>query len=472
MSSPSEYLIIDAQGKEHPLDLVDIEKNEFVRRSPPLRNLLLCEEIGHAPHEKPPHIGIMRRLEIADYERASDVGHLRFYPKGALMKELLEDWAIQIADEIGSIRVETPIMYRADERDIQEQASRFESRDYKVQVGKKKLFLRFAGDFGVFRMLKRAQVSVKQLPIRIFELSPSFRLEKRGECVGMRRQRAFTMPDIHSFCRDMEQALEEFRRLSVNYARLLRGLDLEFVHVFRSTEDFYQEHRQFLSDLTRELGMISLVRLLAWRTHYWTMKNEFQFIDSTGRNFQLATAQVDVEDSELYGLTYLNEQGKGKGYIIVHSSMGSIERCLCAILETAAKKMRMGALPTIPTWIAPVQVRIIPVADRHTGYALSIADRLRSKRVRADVDDRRKTVEWKIRASGKNWIPYVGVVGEKEERTKTISVTIRGLSTPKKGHIESMGVERLADMVLGETANMPFRPLGLSVRLSQSISFV
>ncbi|HID91311.1 TPA: hypothetical protein EYP44_05060, partial [Candidatus Bathyarchaeota archaeon] len=148
------YLLIDAKGGEHRLDITRIDESEIVRERSSLRSFLLCEEIGHVPHERPPHIGMMRRLEIADYEEASDIGHLRFYPKGALMKELLEDWAIKIASEMGAIRIETPILYRADEEDIREQAMRFEARDYKVQAGKRKLFLRFAGDFGVFRMMK------------------------------------------------------------------------------------------------------------------------------------------------------------------------------------------------------------------------------------------------------------------------------------------------------------------------------
>lgn len=471
MSREHPYLIIDEKGRERPLEIADIEKDKIIRANPSLKNFMVCEEIGHVPHGKPPHIQTMRKLELADYEEASDVGHLRFYPKGALMKELLQDWAIKTAEGLGALRIETPIMYRMDEKDIYEQASRFETRDYKILVGKKKLFLRFAGDFGVFRMMKKARVSVKQLPVRIFELSPSFRLEKRGECVGLRRQRAFTMPDIHSFCKDVKQGLDEFRTLTINYAKLLKKLDLDFVHVFRSAKPFYEEHRPFFSKLTKELRIISLVRLLPKRTHYWAMKNEFQFIDSTGRNLQLATVQVDVEDSERYGLTYVDSNGDRKGYIIVHSSMGSVERCLCAALENAAKNLNEGKLPTMPTWISPIQVRVVPISDRHFDYAVSVAKKLRDKMVRADADDRRKTMKWKIRDSGTNWIPYVGVVGDKEKKTGTVSVTIRRLSTVKKAHVKRMKINELAKVVAKDTAGMPFRQLTLPLRLSKSISF-
>ena len=466
-----EYVVIGLDGKEYPLDLENIEKCKPVREDEVLKQFVLSEEVGKIPHEPPPHVDIMRRLEIADYEPASDVGHLRFYPKGALMRDLIADWVEDIALELGAMIIETPTMYRADMPDIREQAEKFLQKEYKVKIGNKILFLRFAGDFGLFRMMKTVRMHVRQLPIRVFELSPSYRLETRRECVGLRRQRMFTMPDIHCFCKDIPQAFEEFRKLTIYYSKLLNGLELNFAHAYRIDKAFYEEYSEFLINLTLEIKKPALVQILPKRKHYWALKNEFQFVDSVGKNVQLSTVQVDVEDSERYGITYIDEDGSRKGCIIVHSSPGSIERLLCAILEKAASDMKAGVLPKIPTWLSPTQVRIIPVADRHMNYATSVLEELTKRKIRVDIDDRKRTVEWRIRQAGIEWIPYVVVVGDKETEKNTLMVTIRAKSTPQKTYTEEMTVDQLAEAVINETNNMPFRPLYLPKRLSMRPKF-
>ena len=461
------YLVIDKSGREHELDLADIEACPPVAEDPMLKQFIESEEIGHVPHEPPAHIELMRRLELVDYEPASDVGHMRFYPKGALMKDLIADWVLDMALSLGAMVIETPTMYRADEPDIRAQAERFIEKDYKLQVGGKTLFLRFAGDFGLFKMMKDAQMSVKQLPIRVFEIAPSYRLETRRECVGLRRMRKFTMPDLHCFCKDLEQGMEEFRLLSLKYAELLRGLGLDFVHAYRAEEAFYEEHRDFFVKVAVELGKNTLVQLMPERKHYWALKSEFQYVDSVGKNFQLATVQIDVEDSERYGITYVDVDGSEKGCIIIHSSPGSIERLMCAVLEEAAKAIRAGKLAQLPTWLSPTQVRVIPIADRHLEYAIKVAEELVRAGIRADVDDRGRTMDWKVRVAGMEWVPYVAVVGDREVERGTVTVTIRALSEPGKPYKVEMSVEELKARVLKELEGRPRRPHYLPMLLSK-----
>ena len=462
-----EYLVIDRQGREHELDLTDLDACPPVAEDPMLKQFILAEEVGHMPHEAPPHIELMRRLELVDYEPASDVGHFRFYPKGALMKDLIIDWVLDVALSLGAMVIETPTMYRADEPDIRAQAERFIEKDYKLQVGGKTLFLRFAGDFGLFRMMKTVRMSVKQLPVRIFEIAPSYRLETRRECVGLRRMRKFTMPDLHCFCKDLDQAFEEFELLTLKYAELLRGLGLSFVHACRAERAFYEEHKDFFIRVATELGQPALVQLLPERKHYWALKNEFQYVDSVGKNFQLSTVQIDVEDSERYGITYTDVDGSERGCIIVHSSPGSIERLMCAVLEEAAKAIRAGGLAKLPTWLSPTQVRLIPIADRHLDYAIRVAEELVRAGIRADVDDRGRTMDWKVREAAREWVPYVGVVGDREVRDNTVMVTIRARSEPGRPYKVSMTVEELKRTVLSELEGKPRRPHYLPMLLSK-----
>jgi len=464
---PSRRIILTPDGKEHKLDLSNIDACKPLAKNLQLKQFVLSEELGHKPGEEPAHIKLMRRLELVDYEPASDAGHFRFYPKGALIKGLLEELAIQLSDELGASKIETPVLYRADEPDIAEQAARFYQKDYKIKFPNRTLLLRFAGDFGLFKMMKNTVMSYRQMPVRIFELSPSYRLEQSGECVGLKRLRAFTMPDIHCFCRDLKQGMEEYEQLFKIYARMTKSMEVDYVVAFRTIEEFYLQNKSFFVRLLKLVKRPALIELLSERKHYWVLKHEFQVIDSVGGNAQLATVQLDMEDSERYGIRYVDERGEKKGCIILHSSIGSIERWMYATLEEAAKAQKTGKAPSLPLWLSPTQVRIIPLADRHIKSCKRIADTLEKARVRVDIDDRSESVSKKVREAEREWINFIVVLGDKELKKKKIPVRVRG-----KKALKSMTVKELAAEVAKRTKGMPFKPLALPKLLSMRPIFI
>lgn len=464
---PSEYLVLTPDGEEHELDLQNVDACEALGEQPLLKQFVLSEELGQKPGEEPAHIKLMRRLELVDYEPASDTGHFRFYPNGALIKELLEDLATRLAHELGASKIETPVLYKADEPDIAEQAARFYQKDYKIRLPNRSLLLRFAGDFGLFRMMKNTVMSYKQMPVRIFELSPSYRLEQSGECVGLKRLRAFTMPDIHCFCRDLNQGLEEYERLFSAYTILVDAMGIDYIVAFRVMKEFYEEHKHFIVRLLKHVKRPALIELLPERKHYWVMKHEFQAIDSVGGNGQLSTVQLDLEDSERYGIMYVNEKGEKKGCIILHSSMGSIERWMYAVLEEAAKQQKAGKVPSLPLWLSPTQVRLIPVSSEHLKFCSKLAEDIGEKCVRVDVDDRNETVAKKVRDAERDWTPYIIVIGDKEVKTKSLPARVRGVEK-----LKILTSQKLVDEIKKETANMPFRPLALPKLISMRPIFV
>ena len=466
-AKPSEYIILTPEGKEHELDLKNVDECEGLRGHPLLRQFVLSEELGQKPGEEPAHLKLMRRLELVDYEPASDAGHFRFYPNGALIKGLLEDLAVQLANEIGASRIETPVLYKADESDIAEQAARFYQKDYKIKLPNRTLLLRFAGDFGLFKLMKQTGMSYKQMPVRIFELSPSYRLEQSGECVGLKRLRAFTMPDVHCFCRDLNQGLEEYERLFRAYTKLQGAMRLDYVVAFRALKEFYEQNRAFFARLVRLVKRPALIELLPERKHYWVMKHEFQVIDSVGGNAQLATVQLDLEDSERYGIFYVDERGERRGCIILHSSMGSIERWIYAALEEAAKSRKAGKVPSLPFWLSPTQVRLVPVNERHLKFCLKLSDSLENAEIRVDIDDRGETVAKRVRNAEREWVPYVIVIGDKEVKTKKLPARIRGVKD-----LKVLTVRGLAAEIARKTQGMPFRPLALPRLLSMRPIFV
>ena len=230
----SEFYILNYDGAETKIDLKneDILNGDVLKDHPSLRKVIACEEFKIKEGETPPSVSAMRRLEIADHEENSDSGHLRFYPKGTLLYKLLSDWAEDIAlNHLKCMEIETPLIYNWNKPEIKGQGESFHERHYSVLVPdeksetggfapSKEFVLRFAGDFGLFSMLKDTKISYKQLPLRFYEFSKSFRYEKSGELSGLRRLRGFTMPDIHSFCLNLEEGFNEYQVLYRTYADL------------------------------------------------------------------------------------------------------------------------------------------------------------------------------------------------------------------------------------------------------------
>jgi len=470
----SHFFIMDDQGT-----FIAPGDFEFGAQHDNLRQFFVYEsEKRRAVDKVPPHVELMKRLEIADYEPSSDPGNLRFYPKGELIKTLLEDYVRSTVAEYGAAEVETPIMYTVKHPSLRDYIERFPARQYSVlgKGTKPDLFLRFAACFGQFLMSKDMGISYRSMPVKMFELAPSFRKEKRGELVGLRRLRKFTMPDMHTLCRDMDEALNEFKLQFVLGMRVLDDIGFsssDYEVAIRFTKDFYDVNKKFVEDLVTIAGKPVLIEMWDQRFFYFVLKFEFNFVDALGKASALSTVQIDVENAERYDIKYMDANGTEKRPIILHCSpSGAIERCIYALLEKAYLDKERGIPPMFPIWLSPTQVRLIPVAERHSEYVDSILPALSG--IRVDVDDREETVSKKIRDAGREWIPYVAVIGDKEVESKTLSVTSRDEShgSAKKVKKQAMDVLELKALVEGEIMGKPFRRLPLSHKISERVKFV
>ena len=418
--------------------------------------------------EQPAHVRLMKRMGIADYEPASDVGNLRYYPKGKLMKSLIEQYVTQQVMEYGGIEVETPIMYDSKHPSLESYFNRFPARQYTITSdNNKQLFLRFAACFGQFLMAKDFQLSYKHLPLKLYELTRySFRREKSGELSGLRRLRAFSMPDCHALCSNMEQAKEELLRrfeLSttvINALGLSTTNDLEMA--IRFTEDFYNGNQTFINKIVSRYGRPVLVEIWKDRSFYFILKWEFNYIDSTGKASALSTDQIDVENGSRYGIEFVDENGKKKNPIILHNSpSGAVERVMFALLENCAKVARDGGKPSLPLWLAHTQVRIIPVSTQHLDLCREIYTELSRRKVRTDIDDRNESVANKIRQSETEWINYTIVIGDKELQTGWFVVRDRN-----QGEQRKIVLAQLGDEINSLTNGKPYIPLNLPPYLS------
>src|SRR5919206_609265 len=221
--------------------------------------------------EQPSHVRLMKKMAIADYEPSSDVGNMRYYPKGRLMKSLIEQYVTERVMEYGGIEVETPIMYDSRHPSMESYFNRFPARQYNVIADGKRLFLRFSACFGQFLMAKDFQISYKHLPLRLYELTHySFRREKSGELVGLRRLRAFTMPDCHAMCKDLSQSKEELLKrleLSISVLNSFEIITKDVEMAIRFTEDFYKQNKDFITELVNRFGRPVLVEM--WKERFF-----------------------------------------------------------------------------------------------------------------------------------------------------------------------------------------------------------
>lgn len=415
--------------------------------------------------EKPKHIEYMQRLELVDYTPESDVGNMKWYPHGLLIKDLILDFQENnVAKPYGAFKIQNPLLYKTDVPEIRMLMGEFHERDYKIE--NESLVLRFASDPGAFPYMQKVTFSYKNMPLREYEEAICFRKEQKGELSGLRRVRNFLMTDVHAFCMDEKQAEEEFLKLSLLCKDLMDSIVSKnrWVLGWEVVEQFYEDNKEWMVHLIETLGVPSLIKVMKERTHYYTMKNEFQSIEADGANSQISTVQVDFVNGERFHITYMGEDGKEYPCIILHcSTFGSVERAVCSILENAAMDENEGRKPQFPLWLAPVQVRLIPVTENHLRVCHEVAASL--NRVRVDIDDRNETLSSRIRDAERAWVPYICVIGDREEKSGVLSVRVRG-----EGQ-NQMTAQELATLIGEKTKGMPFRPLALPILLQRHPKF-
>ena len=469
----SYWYILTEDGK-----LQDVGKFNFKGYENLKKFSLYEKEKSRVTKQEPPHVKLMQKLEIADYEPASDGGNMRFYPKGRFIKKLIEEYVTQRVAEYGGLEVETPIMYDMDHPTLSKYLQRFPARQYQIESDKRNFFLRFAACFGQFLMAHDATISYKDLPLKLYELTRySFRREQSGELTGLRRLRAFTMPDVHAFTSDLDMAMDEFKVrfdlcLSVLENIGIDNTDIEMA--LRTTKDFYGKNKDFIIDLVKKLGKPILIEMWDERIFYFILKFEFNFVDMSDKASALSTDQIDIENGERYDINFTDKDGKPKHPLILHCSpSGAIERVIYTLLEKEAIKINKGQKPMFPMWLSPTQVRFIPVSSDFVKTCENFVDEFNKKspfiHIRSDIDDREESVSRKIRDAEKEWIPIIIVVGDKEREGKTFTPRFRSESIGENN--KSYLINELYDLVIKQIKDFPQQTLPLPLYLSKRPRF-
>jgi len=281
--------------------------------------------------------------------------------------------------------------------------------------------------------------SYKDLPYRVADHSMIYRDEKLGEVAGLTRVRGFIMDDGHSFCRE-DQIEIEFKTTLQGIREVLDIYGMDF-YVRFSTRDpenkagylgddkIWERAESTLEKILKDLDISYVIGI--GDAAFYGPKMDIIAKDALEREHQISTIQLDFNMPNRFGLTYVGEDGKEYPPIMIHSALiGSVERFLGVLIEHYA-----GAFPT---WLAPVQVKILTIADRHNDYAQIVAAKFAENSVRVEIDNRTETIGKKIREAEMQKNPYMLIVGDKEIEENKVAVRRYG-----KGDLGSKSVEEL-----------------------------
>jgi threonyl-tRNA synthetase len=264
----------------------------------------------------------------------------------------------------------------------------------------------------------------------------------------------------------MSQAIDEFRKRFDLSREVLSGLGIEendYETGIRFTEDFYNKNKELIKQLVSKVGKPVLVEMWKEQFFYFVMKWEFNFVDNLGKASALSTDQIDVENAKRYGITFTDEKNEQQNPIILHNSpSGAVERIIFALLEKFAKQAKDGKRPQFPLWLAPTQVRVIPLKNDFLEFSNDLASKLTKQNIRVDIDDRNDTIGKRIRDAEKEWISYVLVIGEKEVNSTSLSVRDRTI-----GDVRQLSVEDFVKEIQDAISGKPISKLNSTVLLSQ-----
>ncbi len=382
---------------------------------------LQIEEAKKRDHKK-----LGPELDLFVFSELVGPGLPLFTPKGTLVRNLLDEFVGELRGKHGYQKVEIPHITKKELYETSGHWDKFKDELFRITT-------REGHEFAMKPMncphhtqiYARRQWSYRELPQRYSNTTACYRDEQSGELSGLSRVRAFSQDDAHVFCR-MAQVKEEFLKVwdIINTFYPAFGFELK---VRLSTHDPENMENYIGSLETWDTTVGMLREIIAEKkvdamdglgeAAFYGPKLDFIANDSIGRQWQVATIQLDMVQPERFNLTCINEQGEKERIVMIHAAiMGSLERFLSILIEHTA-----GAFPT---WLAPEQVRILPVSEKHTEYAESIAEQLGAAKIRVDVDAN-ETLGRRIRSVKMAKVPYFIVVGDNEIQNQTVTVEDR-----------------------------------------------
>jgi len=400
--------------------------------------------------EKRDHKKLGKELDLFVFSELVGSGLPLWTPKGTILRDVLDNFVWELRQKRGYVKVEIPHITKKELYEKSGHWDKFKTELFRITT-------REGHEFAMkpmncphhIQIFDRRQWSYRELPQRYCNSTTCYRDEQTGELSGLSRVRSFTQDDAHVFCR-MSQVKEEFLRV------------WDIVHEFYNPFGFKMrvrlslhdpEHSEkYLGDKKSWEHAESVLREIVtgkkadWfegmgEAAFYGPKLDFMAKDAIGREWQVATIQLDMNQPERFNLFCINEKGEKERLVMIHAAiMGSIDRFLSILIEHVAG--------VFPLWLAPVQVKVIPVRENHNDYAREVFESLRMSDIRAELDDSDENLGKKVRDAKNNKMPYWIVIGDKEIEAGKVTLESRDA-----GQLGQISKEELISKLLEEMKN-------------------
>ena len=437
------------RGDEHNKMLTRIYGITFPQKKLLDEYIALMEEAKKRDHRK-----IGKELELFTFSPRVGAGLPLWLPKGAALRERLEMFLRKVQKAYGYLPVITPHIGQKELYVTSGHYAKYGADSFRPittpQEGEEFLLkpMNCPHHCEIYRSKPH---SYKDLPIRLAEFGTVYRYEQSGELHGLTRVRGFTQDDAHIYCRP-DQLKDEFCKVIDIVLYIFKTLDFdEYIaqvslrdkndrSKYIGTDENWEKAEQAIIEAAQEKGLKTIVEY--GEAAFYGPKLDFMVKDAIGRRWQLGTIQVDYNLPERFELEYTGADDKKYRPVMIHRApFGSMERFVAVLIEHTGGKF--------PLWLTPEQAVVLPISEKYNDYAKKVCELLNNYDIRASVDERNETIGKKIRENELKRIPFLLVVGEKEEAGGTVSVRRQG-----EGDKGSMTPEEFAAKVNEEVKNM------------------
>ena len=399
--------------------------------------LTLQEEAKKRDHRK-----LGRELDLFTFSELVGSGLPLYTPKGALMRRLINEYVESVQSSQGYSQVWTPQIAKADLFKTSGHYDKYKDSMFRVisNYSEEEFFLKPMNCPQHTQIYASKARSYRDLPIRLTDFAMLYRDEKPGELSGLARVRAFSQDDCHIFCRE-DQVDEEVDRALVMIKEIMKTFSLTYKYRLSTRDPVHPE--KYIGDpkiwdktekWAEEIMKRNNIEYFdgPGEAVFYAPKMDLIAKDSLGREWQLSTVQIDYFLPERFNLTYIDSDGKEKRPVMLHRAiLGSSERFLMVLIEHFAGNF--------PTWLTPVQVKVLPITENHLEYANKVAEELKKANIRVDVDDRNERLQAKIRDAQIEKVAYMFIVGDREAEAKKVAV--------RKRNGEDLGAKDLDEFI-------------------------
>lgn len=436
------------RGDENRKQLTRVYGITFPKKKLLDEYLEMLEEAKKRDHRK-----IGRELELFTFSSKVGMGLPLWLPKGAQLRERLENFLKQVQKAYGYEPVITPHIGHKDLYVTSGHYAKYGQDSFQpihTPAEGEEFLLKPMNCPHHCEIYKSKPRSYKDLPVRYAEFGTVYRYEQSGELHGLTRVRGFTQDDAHIFCRP-DQLKEEFAKVIDIVLYIFKTLDFEdFVtqvslrdpdkpEKYIGSDENWEKAEQAILEVTREKGLDAIIE--KGEAAFYGPKLDFMVKDALGRKWQLGTIQVDYNLPERFDLEYVGSDNQKHMPVMIHRApFGSMERFVAVLIEHTAGKF--------PLWLTPDQAIILPISEKYNNYAQKVLNLLNNSEIRSLIDERNEKIGKKIRDNELKRIPYLLIVGEKEETEETISVRKQG-----EGDLGSMTIEAFVELINKDIEN-------------------